>query len=64
MTRTMTNNSNKISIQERSRSQAYVNRAKLLLELAEKELISTDGHLISIEGLNKLKQKVDIFQEA
>ena len=56
-------NRNRISLQERDRSKAYLNRARLLLELAEQELVSMDGHLISVDGLKKLRKKVDLFEQ-
>ncbi len=46
---------------ERVRSNEYISRTRQLLELVEMQLNSEDGHLISLEGLNKLRQKVDQF---
>lgn len=43
---------------ERNRSASYIRHAESLLSLAEKELISDDGHMISLKGLRKLKDKV------
>ena len=65
MTMASTNrNTKRVSLQERDRSKEYLNRARLLLELAEQELISMDGHLISVDGLKKLRKKVDLFEQA
>ena len=44
---------------ERTRSNNYIKHAEQLLEMAEQELISNEGHLISVKGLQKLRDKVD-----
>jgi len=49
---------------QRKRSDEYIKRTTHLLRLAEEELISSDGHLISIRGLRKLRHKVDQLQPA
>ncbi len=43
----------------RKRSVAYVRHAKSLLEMAERELITPEGRWISVEGLNRLKRKIN-----
>lgn len=48
---------------ERTRSHNYIKHAEQLLTIAEQELISNDGHLISVEGLKKLRAKVDRIHE-
>lgn len=49
----------KTRFEERTRSHNYIKHAEQLLEMAEQELISNEGHLISVEGLKKLRAKVD-----
>ena len=40
---------------ERQRSDSYIKHAEQLLAMAEQELISSDGQIISVKGLKKLK---------
>jgi len=55
---------NNLVMTQQKRSDEYIKRTTHLLHLAEEELISTDGHLISIKGLRKLRDKVDQLQLA
>lgn len=46
----------------RIRSAEYMRHAKSLLELAERELITPEGRWISLDGLKRLKQKLDTIE--
>lgn len=46
------------TLMERKRSDNYIRHAEALLRLAEEELVSAEGHMISIKGLTKLRDKL------
>lgn len=48
-----------IQVMERRRSENYMRHAEQLLRMAEEELVSDNGHIISIKGLKKLRDKLD-----
>jgi hypothetical protein len=47
---------------ERKRSDDYVKHVKILVETAESELYTPDGRWISVDGLNRLKRKMNAIK--
>lgn len=43
----------------KKRSEQYVRHAKYLLRVAERDLVTAEGYLISVRGLHKLKTKLN-----
>ena len=51
-----------MSFSLRKRSDEYIKRTRYLVELAERELITSDEDIVSIEGLRKVRTKLDSIE--